>query len=253
MKKLFYFTSVCLTFSFLTFSQVPVPPASGSNPYEYIGNSHNLILKSFFEEYTKERVRNEEFSLKDLDKYVIEKSGIKETSLAADILNQPVFLTCRNTTFANLPDQLGQMNAISVKCGNYLRSIDAAIESELEVGFESLNNSTINLENEILADKELSETERAVLLSTASTVRYSAYFWKSFSENADVKSKGTNSTDKLPGWLKTILKADASGATNGAIGGAMAGGLAGVGVGALAGGATGSVANAIEQFFDWLF
>jgi len=242
-----------LACTFFVNSQVPMPPISGSNPYEYIGNKHNSALHSFFSEYTAERVKEEKLSLKNLNKYLIVKSGIQEKDLAEDILNQPVFQNCRQTSFSNLPNQLEQMSAISLKCGNYLRSIDAAIESDLEIGFESFNNRVIILENEILGDQALSDVEKTVLLGTASTARYSAYFWKDYSEKMDSKAKGSNSTHGPPRWLKSILRADTSGAAGGAVAGAIAGAVGGAALGALADGAGNSTTNAVEQLWDWIF
>jgi hypothetical protein len=253
MKKIFCLILTALTFSLFANSQVPMPPISGNNPYDYIGISHNSTLQSFFSEYTAERVRDEKLSLKEVYDYVIQKSGIKEKDIAENILNQPVFLSCRRTTFTDLPNKLEQMNVISVNCGKYLRSIDAAIENDLEAGFETFNNSTLLLENNIMDDKGLSEMEKGILLCTASTARHSAFFWKEFAENMDSKAKGSGSSAKLPGWLRAILRADASGAGGGAVAGGIAGGLAGMGIGALAGGAGNSTTNAIEQLWDWLF
>jgi hypothetical protein len=259
MKKYFACVLITIAFSLSTKAQSPEPPVTGNNPYDYVGSYHNMLLDSFFTEYNEVRARNEKLSADDLKNYIIQKANINPASIVDEIFSHTIFQNTQTTTFTELPNKLEQMHVISVKCGEYLRSLDASIENDLETSYDAFNNSAIQLENGILQDKQLTESEKGILLSSAATARYSAYFWKEVAESMDTKEKGGNVPARLPAWLRSILRADASGAASGAVVGAIVGGTATLGtltvpgwiVGGLTAGAGSSVTNAVQQLWDY--
>jgi hypothetical protein len=197
MKNIFAFVFTIIIFLFSSKAQSPDPPVSGNNPYENIGSYHNVLLDSFFSNYNEVKARKENLSRDEIKNFIIQKASVNPSGFVDKIFDHPIFKSAQTTTLTNLPNTLEQMQVISVRCGNYLRTLDAAIDNDLETSFDAFNSSTIQLENNVLQDQQLTEAEKGVLFSAAATARHSSYFWKEYAETMEAKAKGSSITPEI--------------------------------------------------------
>jgi hypothetical protein len=264
MKKIVY--CICIAFFGVIMNFSVSGQSNRANEFDYIGSSHNSVIESFFSEYSPERVRSENLKIDGLNDYILGKLGIKETEFVKGLFKQPHYRACLESELSDLPTLLKQANFITDNCGRYLNLIRTAIDSDLESGSVSFYNSIKNIEDEFNNDKALNENERGLLLSTASTARYSAGFWIDNLESIQSKFgslllKGNENLQKLPRWLRELIAADVSGAAGGWVVGALVGGTVTLGTltvpagaaGALTGGVGNSVTSGVSSLWNWIF
>ena len=213
-------------------------PANINNPYDAAGEMHNDMFN-----YVRENVPSP-VTYKSIirleDQYLAEnKSSFTASSIAFSKEYQDFM-----AAFESSPDKAGFLvteAGYSSEGAAYFQKMMTALN---QTDYDALYHSMVSLEEMILQDKSLAESESQQLLVACAVGRHSAYNWIYYTSGS--------MTEKKNGWT-----ADASGALAGGLVGAVIGGTVTLGAatvpgwlgGAVIGGATAS----LEALFNLAF
>lgn len=215
--------------------------ANPENAYDMIGQIHNRAMdvitldSDLIQASELNSINFNDVNFK-VDKYLQES----EQCVLPDRLFSPELSELYQTilTSNNLPKLLKDYgwSRVGVRYSTQLFNIlDSSEDQKL------LYEGIVKLEHEIIIDRTLPDTERDILLSTASISRYSIDWWT---------NTYNGQLEKPNGW-----KADAAGALAGGIAGAIVGGTVTVGLatvpGWVAGAIGGGISNSIMACFDY--
>ncbi len=182
-----------------------------NNPYEYVGQQHNLGLDAIaatpgFENLTEEEAHNiatqsiEQNMGMDLDLNYEEVAVIYEDMTQ----EQPLVVSTQ---------MLLDDDVISVNAYNKLLELQEIID--MSEGPEQLGNAIINLENDILQDDSFSEIDLKTVLGSTSMARHSFCYWMTASMDTaspwyafvgEDANGLKGSVEARWGWWKRIIK-----------------------------------------------
>lgn len=210
----------------------------GANPYEYLGEAHNLGMQWVGEH---------------LDTFLTLDPGYQLTAIASalgdhacsGLEGSPAEVqACRASVSAGVMEgyELGQMSdadyvahvAVSAAQGDALTDVLALLRQGEHMPFEQFLTEMKALEQAIMASG-MSEGEQAAPLMVAAVARHSAFFWLSAAQNGDDPWQSHLQAQGRSGDDFELFAADAKGALTGGITGALIGGVPTGGIGAVPG------------------
>lgn len=255
--KLLFFVAVL--FSFFTASTKLHAQANPSNPYDEVGVTHNYVLGSFLNEYSKERMAEEQMNEQKLYNYICQKARIQQCDFLQQLRAGEMMQVTKTMDLFEAVDYLQAKGYISSTFAEYAIAIGKSIQNNMATGYDAIYVALITLEREITNTRNLKEAERAQLLQACAVGRYSAKFWSDLS-NGVTSYAGVSHASLSTQAASSVANEDVKGAISGAVGGAIAGASAGgVGagpgalVGAVGGGLGASVADAAVKLWNWFW
>lgn len=184
------------------------------NPYEYVGESHNLFLESWSSQSPTDLSNIVNLSI-DFSNQINNNINILDYVSHDEILNS--VNTSLNQPFTTQIEQSHNEGKISdVVYQQLLRLSKILSNVSEEEGVDVLVTKIQDLEESILL-LHLNETDKPILLSVISVAKYSSNYWREVYYEPQTASK-----IKLPNWAKNILNlgyvvsADTAGALAGA-------------------------------------
>ena len=249
MKKIFLYATLILT-SLSSFTTTAGAQGNPANPYDEAGAKHNAVLAIFFNEYSKERVAEEQMSEKALCEYVCAQVPMPNCDLLQQVRASEIGQATKQLGLAETGAYLHAKGLVSSLFAAYTTKLDRSISLQIGAGYAALYRAIVAIETNILADAGLKASERNTLLLAASVARHSGKFWTDL-RNETTSYTGLshiNATDETVG---DVVKADAVGAVVGAVAGAATG--PGVVVTSVGGAAISSTVKAVRDFWGWVF
>jgi hypothetical protein len=255
MKRLSFILTALLSVAVL-FSNAQ---ANKANPYDFVGQLHNQALSQFQQEYSKARLESERTKIEDVFNYTSDKLQISDKDAITYGLKNSLYPELLHKSLRETTSILNSNGRINSTTASYLNRVDDAIELYFDEDLSVLQGQLVKIETEVLNIPRMPEKDKGVILAAISTARYSAAYWKNnpmikpASGHAMAKSACCNG--------KGIVKADVSGAIGGAVAGAITGAVVvpvvgsvpGWVAGGVVGGVGSSVAEVVNQLWDWLF
>jgi hypothetical protein len=225
------------------------PSGLTNNPYDYVGRLHNAFLDLL--ERTARKVAESE-GAQDIDANDLLASFLQENEIEPLNMRPELPWSESADAIAGI-DGLLDEGTISEAQHRYLREIEGAIDTtghDLETA--PALRALSDIETRVAGDDGLDETDKALVLSTASVARHSAEYWAREAHNPssiwfdpadpDVSSDGTTTI------AKSTIGSDAKGAVEGAVVGLATGGTpAAVAGGAAAGAIKASAGKQITK------
>lgn len=194
-------------------------PSNPKNKFDYVGDIHNQIVSVYVEKYGREKKSTDEIC-KIIQEIAINNENLQKLPDAKE--NSKVDCDLIKKGIEDFPNQFKNIVEsfnISTKAKSKLQELidynfDIAFKIE-NTSYEEYHKHIIEYENDIIENEnEFNKKDIATLLSSSSTARYSAYFWKKEIDELQT----SNSTAKRKWWQWAIIGvADVVGVAGGGI------------------------------------
>jgi hypothetical protein len=222
--------------------------ASTSNPYDYVGRLHNEFL-GLLERTARDLDQSK--GARDVDANDLLASFLEEREIEARDTRPDVSWSVFADEIPRV-DRLLKEGTISEVQHRYLREVEEAVDAlGPDLDASPPVRALSDIERRVAGDESLDETDKALLLSTASVARHSTEYWAREAndpssiwfdpEDPAVSSGGTTTI------AKGVVSSDLVGAAVGAAAGAAGGTPATVAGGAALGAIKASAGEAIKK------
>lgn len=226
-----------------------------ANPYDEVGVAHNTILANFFTNYSKERVIREQMSKYALFQFVCATAALPDCDAMQALADHKFVQLLPQMSLVEVTNYLQDKGITSEAVTAYLIEMDKQVVTHVQSRYDVYYRSIVAIENKIMVDTKLTETERIQLLTSSSVARHSGKFWKDVSEGTTSYAGLAHLPIAMNDTLKDLITQDMAGATIGIYGSMFIGSGNPISMvkSALIVAAIGSIGRAAVKYWNWSF